>query len=81
MLTNLDPVYMEWGTPVQWGKFLLFCAPQSVKIKETYPTRPGCPTPCKQGLRNGTDKNDSNNGNEHVGMLKGADFSIVCTYF
>ena len=33
------------------------------------------------GLRNGPDKNDSNNGNEHVGMQKGANFSIVCTYF
>ena len=32
-------------------------------------------------LRNGLDKNDSNNGNEHVGVQKGADFSIVCTYF
>ena len=32
-------------------------------------------------LRNGPDKNDSNNGNEHVGMQKGAKFSIVCTYF
>ena len=32
-------------------------------------------------LRNGPDKNDSNNGNEHVGMQKGANFSIVCTYF
>ena len=41
---------MEWGTPVQWGRFLLFCVHQSVKTKETYPTRPGSPTPCKQGL-------------------------------
>ena len=41
---------MKWGTPVQWGKFLLFCVPQSVKTKETYPTRPGSPTPCKQAL-------------------------------
>ena len=32
-------------------------------------------------LRNGPDKNDINNGNEHVGMQKGANFSIVCTYF
>ena len=24
----LGPVYMEWGTPVQWGRFLLFCVPQ-----------------------------------------------------
>ena len=39
---------MEWGTPVKWGKFLLFCVPQSVKTKETNPTRPGSPTPCKQ---------------------------------
>ena len=42
---------MEWGTPVWWGKFLLFCVPQSVKTKETNPTRPGSPTPCKQALR------------------------------
>ena len=28
----------------------LFCVPQSVKTKETYPTRPGSPTPCKQAL-------------------------------
>ena len=47
---DLDPVYMQWGTPVQWGKFLLFCVPQSVKTKETYSTRPGSPTPCKQAL-------------------------------
>ena len=51
LLLLLGPVYMEWGTPVQWGKFLLFCVPQSVKTKETYPTRPGSPTPCKQGLK------------------------------
>ena len=44
---------MEWGTPVQWGRFLLFCVPQSVKIKETNPIRPGSPTPCKQALRRG----------------------------
>ena len=42
---------MEWGTPVKWGKFLLFCVHQSVKTKETYPSRPGPPTPCKQALR------------------------------
>ena len=41
---------MEWGTPVRWGRFLLFCAPQSVKTKETNPTRPASPTPCKQAL-------------------------------
>ena len=32
-------------------------------------------------LRNSPDKNDSNNGNEHVGMQKSANVSIVCTYF
>ena len=37
---------MEWGTPVLWGRYLLFCVLQSVKTKET--TRPGSPTPCKQ---------------------------------
>ena len=42
---------MEWGTPVSWGKFILFCVPQSVKTKETSPTRPGSPTSCKQALR------------------------------
>ena len=42
---------MEWGTPVWWGRFLLFCVPQSVKTKETNPTRPGSPTPRKQALR------------------------------
>ena len=41
---------MEWGTPVSWGWFLLFCVPQSVKTKETDPTRQGSPTPCKQSL-------------------------------
>ena len=29
---------------------LLFCVPQSVKTKETNPTRPRSPTPCKQAL-------------------------------
>ena len=47
---DLGPVYMEWGTPVKWGRFLLFCVPQSLKTKETSPTRPGSPTPCKQAL-------------------------------
>ena len=42
---------MEWETPVWWGRFLLFCVPQSVKTKETNPTRPGSPTLCKQALR------------------------------
>ena len=28
----------------------MFCVPQSVKTKETNPTRPGSPTPCKQAL-------------------------------
>ena len=41
---------MEWGTPVQWGKFPLFCVPQSVKTKETNPIGPGSLTPCKQAL-------------------------------
>ena len=43
---------MEWGTPVQWGKFLLFCVRQSVKTRnmKTYPTGPGSLTPCKQAL-------------------------------
>ena len=32
---------MEWGTPVQWGWFLLFSRSEGHKTKETYPTRPG----------------------------------------
>ena len=47
----LGPVYMEWGTPVWWGWFLLFLRSGGHKTKETYPTRPRYPTPCKQGLR------------------------------
>ena len=47
----LGPVYMEWGTPVKWGWFLLFSRSGEHKTKETYPTRPGSPTPCKQALR------------------------------
>ena len=42
---------MEWGTPVQWGWFLLFSRSGGHKTKESYPTRPGSPTPCKQGLK------------------------------
>ena len=30
-------------------------------------------------LSNGPDKKESNNGIEHVGMQKGANFTIVCT--
>ena len=42
---------MEWGTPVYWGWFLLFSRSGGHKTKETYPTRPGSPTPCKQALK------------------------------
>ena len=41
---------MEWGTPVLWGWFLLFSRSGGHETKETYPTKPGSPTPCKQGL-------------------------------
>ena len=41
---------MEWGTPVYKGRLLLFCVPQSVQTKESNPTRPGSPPPCKQAL-------------------------------
>ena len=38
------------GTPVWWGWFLLCSRSGGHKTKETYPTKPGSPTPCKQGL-------------------------------
>ena len=46
-------------TPFTWSGgprlsgvgFYLFCVPQSVTTKETNPTRPGSPTPCKHALR------------------------------
>ena len=41
---------MEWGTPVQWVWFFLFSSSGGHKTNETYPTKPGSPTPCKQGL-------------------------------
>ena len=34
----------------KWGWFLLFSRAGGHKTKETYPTRPVSPTPCKQGL-------------------------------
>ena len=43
-------LYSETTRPVQWGWFLLFSCSGGHKTKETYPTRPGSPTPCKQGL-------------------------------
>ena len=46
---------MEWGTPVKWGWFLLFSRSEGHKTKENYPTRPGSPTPCKQGLNSFTE--------------------------
>ena len=46
----LGPFYMEWGTLVYWGWFLLFSRSGGHKTKETYPTIPRYPTPCKQGL-------------------------------
>ena len=42
-LSLKGPVYMEWGTPVKWGWFLLFSRSGGHKTKETYPTRPGSP--------------------------------------
>ena len=65
---NLGPVYMEWGTPVWWGWFLLFSRPERHKTKETYPTTPGSPTPCKQGL--GDAMEVSNSQNQHWTILQ-----------
>ena len=47
----LRPCLHGVGDPSLVGRFLLFCVPQSVKTKETNPTRPGFPTPCKQALK------------------------------
>ena len=35
---------------LNYARMILYCVPQSVKTKETNPTRPGSPTPCKQAL-------------------------------
>ena len=35
------------------GRFPLFSRSGGHKTKETYPTKPRSPTPCKQGLRDG----------------------------
>ena len=43
------------------GKFLLFCVSQSVKTKETNPTRPGSPTPCKQTLKRSIQRSHERN--------------------
>ena len=47
---HLRPCLHGVGDPGLVGRFLLFCVLQSVKTKETNPTRPGFPTPCKQAL-------------------------------
>ena len=49
-LTLLRACLHGGGTPVQWGWFLLFSRSEGLKTKENYPTRPGSPTPCIQGL-------------------------------
>ena len=48
-----EGVLSTWGGgPRSSGVgFFLFCVPQSVKTKETNPTRPGSLTPCKQALK------------------------------
>ena len=43
---------------MEWRKFLFLCVPQSVKTKETNPTRPGSPTSCKQALSKNSEKSD-----------------------
>ena len=50
-LKRRPEINMLRKTEERYCRFLLFCVPQSVKTKETNPTRPGSPTPCKQGLR------------------------------
>ena len=48
---DYGPVYMESGDPGLVGLvFFLFSRSGGHKTKETYPTRPGSPTPCKQSL-------------------------------
>ena len=55
--SDVIPVYLAKG-PFTWSGgprssgvvFLLFSRSGGHKTKETYPTRPGSPTPCKQGL-------------------------------
>ena len=51
--TTVSKGLFTWsGGPRSSGVvFLLFSRSGGHKTKETYPTRPGSPTPCKQGLR------------------------------
>ena len=76
---------MEWGTTVKWGWFLLF----SHKTKETYPTRPGSPTPCKQGLKllvferkHNNDGDVIDNGKKTIGLdWQNNNFSVRASRF
>ena len=48
--TRFRPCLHGVGNPGLVGRFLFLCVLQSLKTKETNPTRPGSPTPCKQAL-------------------------------
>ena len=49
---NIQGLFTWSGGPRSSGVgSLLFSRSGGHKTKETYPTRPGFPTPCKQGLR------------------------------
>ena len=47
---------MEWGTRSSGVGFFCFVSPRAWKKKETKPTRPGSPTPCKQALNRAAEK-------------------------
>ena len=51
---RLRPCLHGVGDPGLVGQVSFVLCPQSVKTKETNPTRPGSPTPCKQGLKRQT---------------------------
>ena len=63
-----DKGLFTWSGGLRSSGVGFFCfVPQSVKTKETNPTRPGSPTPCKQGL-----SKDLTPGDLTVALLKAA---------
>ena len=66
---GIRPCLHGVGDPGLVGYVSFVCVPQSVKIKETKPTRPGSPTPCKQALNDSKNKRRHDNGKIRVEVI------------